>query len=769
MIQFSSKARTLKALETRLATCKVLPQECFTVQELERGLDAILSRVKARFPEQTLIVRSSAQCEDTQEESNAGSFLSILNVTPAGLREAICKVAGAFEDANPLNEIFVQPMLLDTDISGVVFTVDPNTGGNYFVINYDEKGATDAVTSGQVNELQTCYVFHGHKTKEPRLDRLILAATELMGLFAQDNLDIEFALTGDGDLYVLQVRPLVLSVPVADIDAQRQDLERTSKFIEQKIKPMPYVCGKRTIYGVMPDWNPAEMIGIRPRPLAVSMYKRLITDGTWAYQRDMYGYRNLRSFPLMLDFCGMPYIDTRVTFNSFIPKNLDASLSESLVDYYLDYLGEHPDAHDKVEFEIVLSCYTFDLPQRLEALGKHGFTPVQQQELANALRSLTNGIINTRDGLWITDSKKIEQLVQRHKTIMDSDLDNISKIYWLTEYCARYGTLPFAGLARAGFIAVLLLQSLVTTGILSDLDYQAYMGSLDTVGSQLAKDRQNLSLTAFMEKYGHLRPGTYDITSPCYRAAPELYFGQESFAADEAEKAPFSLTLAQYEAIQLAMTQHGLEGDVLALFKFLKAGIEGREHAKFVFTNTLSDSLELIAALGAEYGFSREDMSYFDLSVVTRLFSSTDDIQTAIARCVEAGKEKHAHTLGLTMPPVIQTPQDIFAFHLPSSTPNYITLHSVTGTVCSVLASRQDIEGKILLIQAADPGFDWIFSCRIKGLITAYGGANSHMAIRAGELGIPAVIGAGEKLFRQWSTASTLRIDCANKRVEVLG
>ena len=37
-----------------------------------------------------------------------------------------------------------------------------------------------------------------------------------------------------------------------------------------------------------------------------------------------------------------------------------------------------------------------------------------------------------------------------------------------------------------------------------------------------------------------------------------------------------------------------------------------------------------------------------------------------------------------------------------------------------------------------------------KYLVTQYGGANSHMAIRCAELGIPAVIGAGEKSFEEW-------------------
>jgi hypothetical protein len=62
--------------------------------------------------------------------------------------------------------------------------------------------------------------------------------------------------------------------------------------------------------------------------------------------------------------------------------------------------------------------------------------------------------------------------------------------------------------------------------------------------------------------------------------------------------------LDQYAAIQAQMEQQGLEGDVLALFKFIKAGIEGREHSKFVFTKSLSDALEMIVRLGAEHGFT---------------------------------------------------------------------------------------------------------------------------------------------------------------------
>ena len=42
------------------------------------------------------------------------------------------------------------------------------------------------------------------------------------------------------------------------------------------------------------------------------------------------------------------------------------------------------------------------------------------------------------------------------------------------------------------------------------------------------------------------------------------------------------------------------------------------------------------------------------------------------------------------------------------------------------------------------------------------------MAIRAGELGIPAIIGAGEVKYSQWSQAKKLHIDCLNRQVQLL-
>lgn len=770
MLQFTTKAGTLDAIQSEARKFTLLPQISFSVQELKTKADKIRNEVIDKFSDKLLIVRSSAIAEDSAHQSLAGMFLSVMDVKPASIIEAAHKVMDSFSDDNPNNQILVQPMLNDISMSGVLFTIDPNTGGNYFVINYDSvSGSTDSVTSGEGKSLSTCYVFHGKKSGDDRLDKLCDASNELMDLFGKNNIDIEFAFTNDNQLYLLQARPLVLKCQPSGLEEQGELLKRAHNNIKNYMRPHPYASGKRTIFGVMPDWNPAEMIGIRPKPLASSLYRRLITDGVWAYQRNGYGYKNLRSFPLMVEFCGLPYIDIRASFNSFIPKDINDALSDKLVDYYLNQLAVNPDKHDKVEFEIVFSCNTFDLPKRIKALSDYGFTIEEQDTLRDSLCRLTNNVINVKEGLWITDTEKIDILDKRREIVIASDMDDISKIYWLLEDCARYGTLPFAGLARAGFVAVQLLKSLVATGILSDQEYLNYMGSLNTVSSQMSLDWQELSRSAFLRKYGHLRPGTYDIMSQRYDDAPEMYLGEASHSSTpQRDKEAFALSLDQYSAIHSEMERQGLDGDVLALFKFLKAGIEGREYAKFIFTKSLSHVLELLAKLGESYGFSREDMSFVDASVINPLYSSTEDVASTLSRSIIDGKRRYSETLAITMPPVIINPDDIYSFHMPSGTPNYITLKSVSGDVCADNLNRENLSGKIMLVPAADPGFDWIFSCDILGFITAYGGANSHMAIRAGELGIPAVIGIGEKEYNRLSQAKTLHIDCANKKIEVI-
>jgi glutamine kinase len=773
LVDFGTKAETLEALGPLLRKGRVLPQIRFTVGDWRLDAGSVRAAVSAApWASGRVIVRSSARGEDRAAKSQAGKYDSVLDVTGSvELAQAIDRVIDSFaEDESDDNQIFAQPMLDRVAMAGVTFSRNPYSGP-YFVINYDDcSGRTDRVTGGVGDDLKTFYCLKSRRDLCPAsLLPVVDLVSELETILACDAIDVEFAVGKDGQVYLLQVRPLGVDSHDAALDAKVDAaVDDIARKVELHSRPHPYLHGSRAIFGVMPDWNPAEMIGLRPSPLSLSLYCELITDSIWAYQRDNYGYKNLRSFPLLVSFHGLPYVDVRVDFNSFIPRDVSDDLAARLVNYYIDRLLSEPHLHDKVEFEIIYSCYSLDLPKRMERLTQHGFSTEDLADLSNALRRLTNRIIHGETALWRRDRAKIDSLERRIPTICNAEIDKISRIYWLIEDCKRYGTLPFAGLARAGFIAVQMLQSMVEVGVLTAEEKATFMASVDAIGSRIGRDFAELSKADFLARYGHLRPGTYDILSQRYDEAPELYFDWSSNRPPASWPPRFALSIEQLRRIEQLLKEHKLDIDVLSLIEFIKAGIEGREHSKFVFTRSLSDALSLIRQLGAIHGLSAEDCSFLNYDAIRTLYKESGSVRDVLLESVARGRERYELTRNLVLPPVILSPDEVFAFHLPPSQPNFITGKSVTAEVAAVGDPPETFAGRILFVPSADPGFDWIFTRDISGFVTQFGGANSHMAIRAGELGIPAVIGAGEVLFRRWQSARKLCLDCTNQKVLVI-
>jgi glutamine kinase len=772
-VQFGTKAETLERLAPLLRSAAILPQVRFSVAEWRGNHPGVLKRIAASaWGSEALIVRSSARSEDSSSQSQAGKFTSVVGVEGmAAISPAVERVIASYAGNDCQDDqIFVQPMLQEVSMAGVAVTREPHGGGPYFVINYDDfSGRADLVTSGTAEKLKTFICLKSRREGIPGYLLPILdLLRELESLMDCDGIDVEFAVDKKGALYLLQVRPLALNQPLTDAEATGAAATEIAQKVALLTRPHPYLHGNRSVFGVMPDWNPAEIIGLKPRPLALSLYRELITDSIWAYQRDNYGYKNLRSFPLLVSFHGLPYIDVRVSFNSFLPRDMKPDLAERLVNYYIERLLAQPTLHDKVEFEIIFSCYTLDLPERLLALKKSGFSQGDIADITDLLRNLTNKIIN-QNGLWHQDREKVEKLVGRLAKIRDASIDKISRVYWLLEDCKRYGTLPFAGLARAGFIATQFLNSLVATGVFDSSGHAAFMSDLETVGSQIGRDYARLTRDEFLARYGHLRPGTYDILSPRYDEAPDLYFDWSSRRHQQhATASRFLLSVSQLRLIERSLKEHGIDHDVLSLIDFIKGGIEGREYAKFVFTRSLSDALSLIKQIGEENGLSTEDCSFLDIADIRALYNESGSVAARLKASVAEGKRRHNLTRRLVLPPVITSPDDAFAFHLPSIHPNFITKQCVTAPVSTIGHSPEEIKDTILFVPSADPGFDWIFSRGIAGFVTQFGGVNSHMAIRANELAMPAVIGAGETLFGHWKRADKICLDCGNQQVQVI-
>ena len=150
-MQFGTKAETIHNLRGKLKNASVLPEIYFEVREWLHEPDRCYQQCVNMWKDIKVIVRSSAINEDTQEESSAGKFESVADIALCNrqaFNDAVNVVIKSYRDDNKDNQVLVQPMLLNVEICGVAFTVDPNSLGHYYVINYDESGSTSAITSG---------------------------------------------------------------------------------------------------------------------------------------------------------------------------------------------------------------------------------------------------------------------------------------------------------------------------------------------------------------------------------------------------------------------------------------------------------------------------------------------------------------------------------------------------------------------------------------------------------------------------------------------
>ncbi|WP_440651967.1 PEP/pyruvate-binding domain-containing protein [Candidatus Pelagibacter sp. HIMB1495] len=772
-IKLSTKSKTLEDLTKIIKSAKVLPIYRFNLSTYKKNKNKILVEINKKFKSH-VIIRSSSKNEDSLKNSNAGKFLSILNVNvndKDNLERSIQKVAASLGRSKSKDEIFVQPMLNNVTMSGVIFTCDLDTLSPYQIINYDESGSTNSVTSGNSNKLKSFINFKNQiKYRDSRINKIINASIECEKIFQNKFLDIEFAFSKN-QLYIFQVRAIVKNKKenLSNINLKK-NLRKLEKKIEKLNRPHPNLLGNKALFSVMTDWNPAEIIGLRPKMLALSLYKELITDETWAYQRDNYGYRRLRSHPLLVSFLGVPYIDVRVSFNSFIPKSLNEKIATKLVNYYLNELSINLNKHDKVEFEIIYSCFYFGLNKKLLKLLKYGFKKNELQEIEKSLLGITNKIINIKNGLYKKDLEKSYLLEKKFNEIVNSDLSIIDKIYWLIKDVKRYGTLPFAGVARAGFIAIQILKSFVHSNIFTNEQYDKFLKSINTVSKQLSNDFKFLKKKEFLKIYGHLRPGTYDILSPRYDESYEMYFDSKN-NFNVTENNSFKFSKFQKQQISKLINKNKIDTNFKNLIIFIKEAIEGREYVKFLFSRHLSKILNYIEKLGNKYKINKNDLAYLDIQKIINLYASLDnrDLKNILINDIQKNKEFYLHTKAIKLPNVIKDKKDIFSFFLEENEPNFITLKRVKSAVVTEKDIMSiNVKDKIVCIKSADPGYDYLFSKSIAGLITCYGGANSHMAIRCAELGIPAVIGCGENSFTKYCQKKNLEIDAANRQVIII-
>lgn len=784
---FGTKAETLERFKPHVTQAHILDLYYFTVDRWLAEKNAILHTIKERFPDQKLAVRSSAQGEDSAYYSMAGAYTSCLDVASNSDETLTSKIETVIDSysGNPQDQVLIQPMLCDVAVSGVIMTHDVEHGAPYYVINFDdETGKTDSVTGGGGTH-KTVLIYRNadeELIKSSRVKKFLKMAKELERICGFLPLDIEFTMTDDGELYLLQVRRISLYRnwhPVTERRVARH-LTFVEEFLQERFSPRRGIFGDRTLLAVMPDWNPAEIIGTSPRPFAASLYRELITRRVWHEARTAMGYRRMPPEELMVLIAGHPYIDVRNSFNSFLPQEVEPMVGNRLINAWLNRLEAQPELHDKVEFEIAHTCYDFNFDQNFNTRYHGLISKEQYREYKRRIQALTHRCVTIDKSGSLAEytnvARHLEHLQQQRKKVAEKKVNGIGALIaaaHLIVECKKFGTFPFSVIARHAFIAEALLRSAVSRNAIDSERVGLFKRSIRNITGDLINDYSaacngGLPKESFLEKYGHLRPGTYDITSLRYDERDDL-FSDTILSGETRHPVNFQLTAEETKNIDQLLKENGFNHiQVPDFLEYCRLAIAGREYTKFIFTRNLSDALEAMVRWSETIGLSRDDLSYLTWPEVENVLTHCvgDYKDRYFLEIVERNKRYMAEAQPVKLSYMIRNPRDIYVTTLHRSEPNFIGNQDAIGTVVELNAQTPatiSLFEMIVCVENADPGFDWIFTKGIKALITKFGGANSHMAIRCAELGLPAVIGCGEQTYNRIIDAGTAELKCQEK------
>lgn len=197
---------------TKLAEHNINVPKFIILNESHKDLT---DRLEKFLPNQKVAIRSSHSTEDLKDCSNAGKFLTFLNVE----NNRIDYVNKVFEYcktvSNGQTEVIVQEMI-DSDYSGVIFTSNPQGLLNEMVVNIgcglgdkvvDNKIDTTTYYKNKFNN-RGYYETKGNSPiiKESIIEKLFELGFKIESIYGNP-MDIEFAIKKD-TVYCLQARPI---------------------------------------------------------------------------------------------------------------------------------------------------------------------------------------------------------------------------------------------------------------------------------------------------------------------------------------------------------------------------------------------------------------------------------------------------------------------------------------------------------------------------------------------------------------------------------
>ena len=784
-MKFFSKAKNLIFLKKlSLKNSKIPKFLKFSVQELEKNRDLALKIIGKNLGKK-ISIRSSFFLEDSDKSSMAGEFEGFNNVNNVNkfvnscINNLILQYKKKTYKINYLknSEILFQNYISNSKLSGVVTNYSIKDGSPYYVINYDDtSNLTNTVTSGGVNSGRAINIFRNNYKglRSKNFKKVLNSIKEIESRIGNLPIDVEFAIDNKGILNIFQIRPISTKKKWKEFDIKKLSLliyENQKKLmsIDKKNK----LFGNYMIFGLMPDWNPVEMIGYQPNALSYSLYETLITNDAWNKSRTLMGYKNVDR-PLMYKISGKPFIDARLSFYSFIPKNVPRLLAKKLVNFWSKKLINKSYLHDKIEFEIADG--SFDASTSLKIKSQYNFLNYKEKKLyKKELKNFTNHKIanfkvdfnDLNKKLIFLENKRIKFV---HNIKNQNKFLNYENIKKEIDNLKKFGIIPFSVYARYAFIGKKFLISLKNNKFIKDQTYLKLINSIDTITTEYIRIKnKSKTSTKFKKKFDnyfyHLRPGTYDINTNRYKGGLKLRKIDDLERIIGFDDAKSVISKIEKRKINYFLKKNNFDFDYKHLLSFCLSAIKLRENSKFIFTRSLSDILESMRLFSKKKGFNfKKNSKYLSLSNFLKINKNSK--RTYSEKMDSLFKLNQI----VKVPFLITNKNDLLVASNLLTKPNFITKKVIRGNTKHLEKEKDKInlKNKIVLIENADPGFDWIFSYNILGLITKYGGVNSHMSIRCEEMNVAAAIGIGNENFEKIKDSNKVILNCKNEQVSII-
>jgi phosphohistidine swiveling domain-containing protein len=730
----------------------------------------------------SVAVRSSSTLEDSEKNSFAGQFKSILNVDNSkdfidALNEVLQSRHSQSYSTNSGTVNAIIQEFIEPDISGVIFSINPANGNNEFVINAAHGRGTTVVEGSDaeqyfVNRLSFSYTAKHvaasskqNALPKPYIEALSSLALQIESLFGAPQ-DIEWAIK-DGIIYVLQARP------ITRINHLRLwDSSNIAESFPGIVLPLTFSIAKR-----------GYMLGYKAQAYSAGL--------TW-YELE----KNHRTFDAMIGiFNGRMYYNL-LNWYKFIALFPGSKRNQKFLDAQIATQGEalyqtptKLSVGFKLRFAGRIFYRTLFFSRELKDFYKQFKT--FESELARFPKVGDSQLLMQK-------YTYIETIIPHFGRSVDNDFFVMTYHGWLKKLLSRW--LPESEFERSTIIGSIkgvlsaeqalslykiaekFKQDKTALSLLNKNNYKAldeYLRTSDiqkeiiyyieNFGHRFAEDQKIESVNPMLEPFG-----IYKIIKTYIK------LDSDEVNARLAKSVDVSKRMEKLISDKLSFYQRIL---YTVLLKRLKHHLRIREKNRLLRGRVYGHLRELFPKLGKAFeneGIIKhaDDIFYLQIEEIYQLLQGsliTNDLSGRIIKRRNAYKEfsdiQMPERFMTTSMPSLEKIENLFNSKDQNIGIQLSGLISSPGTIEGVVVVLEEpaIPSEpfdILVTRHTDPGWTPLIALA-KAVVVEHGGMLSHAAIITRELGIPSIIGV-ENVTSILRTGMRVRINTQKSIVEII-